>query len=107
MKTKRNFQDIGDPSDEWFLPVAGARNDQAAGIEDGNIRVSVDDLKRVFEPAISEIIKLVQSQIRGVKGFDNQVRAVVLVGGFGESRYLRQRLKDAIAPVDLLCPLNQ
>jgi hypothetical protein len=104
---KREFQDTGNEHEEWYLPAAGARNNAAAGISGGNIIISVEDMKKAFDPVVNEVIKLVKRQIAGIKGCDNEVKAVVLVGGFGESRYLRQRLRDAISPIELLCPLNQ
>jgi predicted Rdx family selenoprotein len=64
-------------------------------------------MKAVFDPVVNEVIKLVKHQISQVKGVDNVVKAVVLVGGFGESRYLQQRIRDAIRPVELMAPLDQ
>jgi hypothetical protein len=107
LDAKRDFQDTGDPSEAWYLPAAGARNSTAAGINQGSLRVTAADMKKAFDPVINEIIKLVQAQINGIKGRENEVKAVVLVGGFGGSRYLKQRLREAIAPIELLCPANQ
>jgi len=64
-------------------------------------------MKAAFDPVVNEVIKLVKHQISGVKGIDNVVKAVVLVGGFGESRYLQQRIREAISPVELITPLDQ
>ena len=64
-------------------------------------------MKKVFDPVVNQVISLVKRQIQNIKGSDNQVKAVLLVGGFGESRYLRQKLQEAIDPIDLLCPANQ
>jgi hypothetical protein len=64
-------------------------------------------MKAAFDPVVNEVIKLVKHQIGGVKGIDNVVKAVVLVGGFGESRYLQQRIREAISPIELITPLDQ
>ncbi|KAL8840764.1 MAG: hypothetical protein Q9170_001202 [Blastenia crenularia] len=49
----------------------------------------------IFEPVIKEVIALVEGQIKATKA---QVKAVLMVGGFGQSVYLRDRLRQAIAP---------
>jgi hypothetical protein len=107
LDAKRDFQDTGESDEAWYLPVAGARNNAAAGINRGSLKVTVADMKTAFDPVIDEIIGLVESQINGIKGHENEVKAVILVGGFGGSRYLKQRLREAIAPVELMCPANQ
>jgi hypothetical protein len=107
LDAKRDFQDTGDPNEAWYLPAAGAQKSAAAGISGGSLIVTVADMKKAFDPVVNEVIKLVKAQISSIKGCDNEVKAVVLVGGFGGSRYLKQRLVDAVAPIQLLCPANQ
>lgn len=91
--------------------------------------VTADDMKKAFDPVVNEVINLVKHQIENIKsekdgkkggeddedekddedkgeGGDRKVSAVLLVGGFGESRYLQKRLEEAIAPIELLCPPN-
>lgn len=47
----------------------------------------------VFEPIMKDVIGLVQEQAR-LAG--NRVQAVLLVGGFGQSDYLKQRIQRAV-----------
>ena len=47
----------------------------------------------IFEPVIKEVISLVLSQIKATK---REVKAVLLVGGFGSSAYLRERLRETL-----------
>ena len=70
--------------------------------------ITEQDMKLAFDPVIDEVIKLVKHQIESVQGAAgaNKVSAVLLVGGFGESRYLKKRLEDAIQPISLICPPN-
>ena len=103
---KRDLKGAPDPEEEWQLPVPGARDNRAANIENGQITITVQDMQQVFDPVVDEVIKLVQSQIQGIQGVQKGVKAVLLVGGFGESRYLKRRLREAIAPIELLCPGN-
>lgn len=48
---------------------------------------------KVFEPIIKDIICLIEEQITMAA---SQVSAVILVGGFGQSQYLRSRIQEAI-----------
>jgi hypothetical protein len=89
-----------------LIPAAGVRPNAAARVAGGSICMTAEDLKKCFDPVVNEVIKLVKWQISGIKGSECDVSAVLLVGGFGQSRYLKKRLEDAIAPINLLCPPN-
>jgi hypothetical protein len=69
-------------------------------------------VKKIFDPIVNRIVMLVKSQVRAVqrKGENVKVRAyiyprypahglitqaILLVGGFGSSEYLRKRLQEA------------
>ena len=62
-------------------------------IKRGTMKLSGSDLHGVFDPVIMQIISLVQGQVRATKA---SVKAVLLVGGFGQSSYLRDRIRDAV-----------
>jgi hypothetical protein len=49
---------------------------------------------RIFDPIIKDIICLIKEQV-AMAG--DEVSAVVMVGGFGQSRYLKSKTRDAIA----------
>ena len=70
--------------------------------------VTAQDMRNAFDPVVAEVVKLVKHQIKSIKGKagDRGVTAVLLVGGFGESRYLQKCLEQAIQPIELLCPPN-
>jgi molecular chaperone DnaK (HSP70) len=124
---KRHFPSVADRDDnfdEFYLPAAGARDNSSAKVSGGSMLITADDMKKVFDPVVNEVINLVKHQIESVKsggddkkksagddekvgeGDDRKVSAVLLVGGFGESRYLQKRLEQAISPIELLCPEN-
>ena len=46
-------------------------------------------MKDIFDPVINRIISLVQGQIIAT---EKNIKAVLLVGGFGQSFYLKERL---------------
>lgn len=51
------------------------------------------DLKAIFEPIVTQIIKLVKDQI---KASNTKIKAVLLVGGFGQNNYLKEQLRIAL-----------
>lgn len=60
-------------------------------------------LQRIFDPIIQHILRLVDDQVtsarqkRGGQG----VKAIFLVGGFGSSRYLKERLEQVYKPQNI------
>ena len=62
------------------------------------------DLRGIFEPVINKIIDLVKNQIEAT---EKKIRAVLLVGGFGQNNYLKESLRTALgSSVDILQPTN-
>lgn len=88
---KRKFHE--DRLDQYFIPVNPLADDPAEGIRRGRLRLTKDIIKTIFEPVIEEIIRLVQNQI---KETSRTVKAILLVGGFGQNVYLRARLQEAV-----------
>lgn len=60
----------------------------------GRFSLYGSDIRDIFEPIVSEIIYLVKEQIR-ISG--QKSKAVLLVGGFGASIYLGERIREAVA----------
>lgn len=65
--------------------------------------MSQDDMKaKIFEPIMKDVVCLIKEQI---KMAGDGVAAVIMVGGFGQSKYLKSRIKDAISSrTDVLQP---
>ncbi|KAL7268892.1 hypothetical protein RUND412_008466 [Rhizina undulata] len=76
----------------YAVCIPGLSNDKEKGLEGGFLRLTRDDVKSIFEPVISEIIALIAEQVSNVKKKGVSVKAILLVGGFGSSEYLRKRL---------------
>ncbi|KAI4218635.1 MAG: hypothetical protein LQ349_008631, partial [Xanthoria aureola] len=66
--------------------------------------VSGADLHGIFEPVIQKILTLVTQQITSTEKAKSKVKAVLLVGGFGESHYLHKRIRESVAgrPIEVL-----
>ncbi|KAF9878787.1 hypothetical protein CkaCkLH20_03687 [Colletotrichum karsti] len=92
-KVKRQFT-LGASQDETYtIPVGGLNNNKELGINRGRFGLKASDLQTIFEPVVLECIKLVKDQI-AASGVT--ISAVLLVGGFGASNYLKERLRNAI-----------
>lgn len=59
---KRDFVN-DEQADSYSCPVGGLPDDNDAGIIDGCLIVSREDMKDIFDPVINLIIPLVQDQI--------------------------------------------
>lgn len=59
---------------------------------------------KIFEPIVKDVISLVENQIR-LAG--SRVAAILLVGGFGSSMYLKSRIQQAVTrSIRVLQPEN-
>ncbi|KAL8831907.1 MAG: hypothetical protein Q9170_005100 [Blastenia crenularia] len=85
--TKAAFRD--DPEQEVFyvnIPTAG--DIEETGLHSGNLHITRDEMRSLFEPAINRILDLIRAQVKVVPS----INMILLVGGFGESEYLYQRV---------------
>ena len=61
-------------------------------------------VKAIFDPVVDEVIALVRGQIAATQ---KKVKAVLLVGGFGQNAYLRETVRVAIDPaIEVMQPPN-
>lgn len=69
----------------------GSLNNPAIGLEEGMLCLTAAELKsEVFEPVVKEVLNLIEDQL--VKA--GSLQAVFLVGGFGSSNYLFERVQN-------------
>ena len=82
-----------DPSQEHFyvnVPTIGDLEE--AGVFGGNFEITRGEMKTLFDPIIDQVLALITSQAMTVSTGAQAVNAIILVGGFGESEYLYQRV---------------
>ncbi len=92
------------PDETYIIPVGGLGNNKELGISRGRYALKASDLQTIFEPVVLEVIKLVKDQIASS---NVPIRAVLLVGGFGASNYLKERLRAAVdRRVQIMQPPN-
>ena len=62
-------------------------------------------VKSIFDPVVNEVVALVRGQIAATA--TKTVKAVLLVGGFGQSAYLRETIRSSIDPrIEVMQPPN-
>ncbi|KAG7053623.1 Hsp70-like protein [Colletotrichum scovillei] len=103
-QVKRQFTLGAAPDDTYTIPVGGLANNKELGINRGRFALKASDLQTIFEPVVLECIKLVKDQITAS---NVPIRAILLVGGFGASNYLKERLRNAIdKSIQIMQPPN-
>lgn len=75
------------------IPVHGLGH--RPDVTKNRLQLSIKDLKKIFEPVISEILALIQDQIQQTA---KTVKLILLVGGFGNSIYLQNRVQETFGP---------
>ena len=93
------------PSRHYHSPklVPGLENDPDKGILRGKWAMPAADVEALFERVVSDIISLVLGQINSMKA---PATRVLLVGGLGQSSYLRERIRAEVGTTEVLQPQN-
>lgn len=104
LQVKRQFALNASPDETYNIPVPGLANNKALGISRGRFALKASDLQTIFEPVVLEVIRLVKDQI---SSSNVPIRAILLVGGFGASNYLKERLRNAVdKKIQIMQPPN-
>jgi molecular chaperone DnaK (HSP70) len=53
------------------------------------IELTFDDVRTMFDPTVAKIIRLIREQLS-----KSECSAIILVGGYSESKYLQRRIKQ-------------
>ncbi|KAI0174489.1 hypothetical protein BJ166DRAFT_493009 [Pestalotiopsis sp. NC0098] len=104
--TKRQLSMADLANGMFTVPCPGLENNAAIGIRRGRLNIKGTDMHLIFEPVISQVLKLVNDQIAATGGI---VHKILLVGGFGTSVYLRARIEQAMeakGKVEVIQPNN-
>ncbi|KFG86767.1 putative hsp70 protein [Metarhizium anisopliae] len=105
-EVKKAFR--GDPDEEYFVnfPMADLEDDPQSGLVSNTWRMTGSDLARIFNPLIEDVLKLIELQVQAskLKRPGTGVSGIMLVGGFGSSRYLMLRAKSRFPDIQVLQP---
>ncbi|KAG5305456.1 Hsp70 family protein [Histoplasma capsulatum G186AR] len=70
--------------------------------EERIVLLSSEDLQSVFEPVVEQILSLVREQIQDArKATGHRINRIILVGGFGDSEYLRRKFRSSFESMDI------
>lgn len=87
----------------YTIPVPGLADNPSLGLRRGKFTIKPAEMHAIFEPIIPKIIGLVQGQIRDS---GKNIRAILLVGGFGQNNYLKEHIRSAVGTIEVLQPPN-
>lgn len=95
---KRQFETAALQGETYTVPAPNLEDNKAIGLRRGKLTVKASELYTIFEPIVLEIQKLVMDQIATTlaESPGASIKAILLVGGFGQSTYLRERLETSI-----------
>src|SRR6185369_4473350 len=62
--------------------------------KDWVIDIKYDDIKKMFDPIIERIIRMIHVQLLNTRNNGETCSAIFLVGGFSENIYLQKRIKQ-------------
>jgi hypothetical protein len=102
---KKQYSPTLDGNQGYVIPVPGLANNPHLNVRRGKVTVTPEEMHFIFEPVILKVIRYVQDQITACDK-DVTIKAVLLVGGFGQNSYLKERMRDAIKSVEVLQPPN-
>ncbi|KAG6172017.1 hypothetical protein E4U11_006690 [Claviceps purpurea] len=105
-EVKRKFN--GGLKEVYYVnfPLARLKDNENHGLASNTWAISGKVLSRIFEPLIADILKMIEHQVQEVrlKRPGKGVSGIFLVGGFGSSNYLMQRVKDHFPKIQVLQP---
>ncbi|UPL01930.1 hypothetical protein LCI18_012864 [Fusarium solani-melongenae] len=80
---------------EYTVDLKGVEDNESHGIEDDTITLDHSMLRTLFDHVCGQIETLVQNQTDEVASNGLNVKSILLVGGFGSSKYLHHRLEKS------------
>jgi hypothetical protein len=101
---KKNFDpansQVNYDDSKFNVPLPGAADDLAAGIDCGFFTLSTAEVAELFRPLVDSVIELVERQRNILLASGRIAKGVIIVGGFGQSNYLFKCLKSRFADED-------
>ncbi|KAM3422911.1 hypothetical protein BST61_g394 [Cercospora zeina] len=94
-RIKADFRNNGQ---KWAVDVGIEAEFPEAGIEEGYMTFTNEEILQCFEPVVNRILELVRNQIVAIQAQNRALQNVLVVGGFGASEYLFQQIKLHVPP---------
>ncbi|KAI1002857.1 hypothetical protein K3495_g5344 [Podosphaera aphanis] len=90
--------DFRNNNQKWAVDVGIEAEFPEAGIEEGYMTFTNEEILQCFEPVVNRILELVRNQIIAIQAQNRVLQNVLVVGGFGASEYLFQQIKLHVPP---------
>ncbi|TAQ85429.1 hypothetical protein B7494_g6250 [Chlorociboria aeruginascens] len=108
-KLKQDFGHNDDRGVRELSPInLNISDSQYYDDEERMVKLTYRDMQSLFDPVVSEITNLVDQQVKEAKTKKGaKIDRIILVGGFGESAYLNQKLGQWClenGKITLICP---
>ncbi|KAM3534635.1 hypothetical protein MY4038_002047 [Beauveria bassiana] len=94
-RIKADFRNNGQ---KWAVDVGIEAEYPDAGIEEGYMTFTNEEILQCFEPVVNRILELVRNQIIAIQAQNRTLQNILVVGGFGASEYLFQQIKLHVPP---------
>ncbi|KAL1896272.1 hypothetical protein Cpir12675_002865 [Ceratocystis pirilliformis] len=94
-RIKADFRNNGQ---KWAVDVGIEAEFPEAGIEEGYMTFTNEEILQCFEPVVNRILELVRNQIIAIQAQNRPLQNILVVGGFGASEYLFQQIKLHVPP---------
>ncbi|KAL8670828.1 MAG: hypothetical protein Q9168_004647, partial [Polycauliona sp. 1 TL-2023] len=96
---KRQYD--GSKTSMYDVPVPTFPDSPEYDVRRARYTLKGSDLHNIFEPVIEDVLGLVRQQIEATRAAKSTVKAILLVGGFGENGYLFQRLQQSVSTEEI------
>ncbi|KAF3892548.1 Actin-like ATPase domain-containing protein [Trichophyton interdigitale] len=75
--------------------------------EERLVLLSSNDIRQLFDPVVDQVIGLVRKQMDDAEDAESGIiNRIILVGGFGDSEYLREKMEKAFFGITITVPDN-
>ncbi|CAG8602080.1 11260_t:CDS:2 [Funneliformis mosseae] len=103
---KVDFKDYKIELDDypWIKDIIEGEEKRSLRNNDWSITVRFNDVKKMFDPIINEIIDLIRDQLEKDHA---KCSAIMFVGGFGESKYLLYKIRREFSNVVPISMINE
>ncbi|EUC40240.1 hypothetical protein COCMIDRAFT_109318 [Bipolaris oryzae ATCC 44560] len=77
-------------------PLSAIDDDEKRGISDGELKITADDTRAMFDSCLCQTYEQIQEQIRRARISEVKIKYVFMVGGFSESPYMFSKIRDFV-----------
>ncbi|EGU88537.1 hypothetical protein FOXB_00943 [Fusarium oxysporum f. sp. conglutinans Fo5176] len=95
VSVKPNFHCDQDIKKQFYIPRL--RDNEKKGFKEACVHVDRSEIEEMFTKQLDAIFEIIKSQLNDARGLGYKVEKIVLIGGFGRSRFLIDFLKERVA----------